>query len=174
MLHISHAASKLTGDIITAGLDRPLRVDHRGDEAPRFLRRHTLSGLSRRTLLALPFAIGLSACSLAQTEMVLEVEPDSLSAFVDAITWFAGENDYELRKTGPGVLGFSYEGPHASMAVSQFEPGMFRVVFEAMPPEFWEWLFDFGPDVDSVAADFRRVVLRVDGVREHETRPPPA
>jgi hypothetical protein len=106
--------------------------------------------------------------------MVLEVEPESLSLFVDAMTGFARENDYELRGTSPGLLDFWYEGPHANMTALQFRPGFFHIEFEAKPPEIWEWFFDFGPDVDSIAEDFRRAMLQVDGVHEHETWPRPS
>lgn len=162
-------AVSLTPTIIPSLLQRRGRG---AVEVPRLAQAHTLTGLSRRTLLAVSFATGLTACSLAETDMVLEVPPDSLSPFVDAMTGFAKDNDYELRGTGPGLLDFSYEGRHATMVVSQFEPGMFHIVFQARPPEIWEWFFDFGPDVSSIASDFRQVVLLVDGVREHETWPP--
>lgn len=131
-----------------------------------------MNRVSRRTLLALSVPLALTACSLARSGLILEVEPESLGLFVDAMTGFARENDYELRGSGPGLLDFSYEGPHANMTSWQFEPGIFMIEFEAQPPEFWEWFFDFSPDVDSIATDFRRLILRVTGVREHETWPP--
>lgn len=129
--------------------------------------------LSRRTLLVLPVASAAAACSLAQTDVVLEVEPDALSPFFEVVTLFARENDYESLSTGPGLLDFWYTGRHGKMTIEQFEPGIFMVVFEARPPEIWEW-FSSGPTVSSIAEDFKRAVLRVNGVRVHETWPPPA
>jgi hypothetical protein len=111
---------------------------------------------------------------LAQSDVILEVEPDAMSSFVDAMADFVRENGYEMRSNGPSLLEFSCEGPHANMTTSQLQAGIFRVAFEARPPSIWElWIFDFDPDVGSIANDFRRVMLRVDGVHERKTPPHP-
>lgn len=56
------------------------------------------------------------------------------------------------------------------MTVWQYETGVFDVRFQAKPPgPIWEWFFRFGPDVDTIAEEFKGIILRVRGVRLHET-----